>query len=303
MKYKRILLKLSGEALMGKSKYGIDPVKLTDYSNEINEIIKLGIEVAVVIGGGNIFRGVNLANAGMNRVTGDHIGMLATVMNALAISDAFVRHNIPCQVMSGFPIGGGVCDPVDHNKAKNALTQGNVVIFSAGTGNPCFTTDTGAALRAVEIEADIIFKATKVDCIYSNDPLKDSNAVKFQSFNEDIIKDHPQKSRLFKSSISKNNIEIINELAKETGIEWFCTPMTIDAVELLNPFVKRFKIREYDSRELIENKITDLFENLLKTGKQIMISTEKSPTNCKFFKHPQVQWLYCVPKYPCNIND
>ena len=129
------------------------------------------------------------------------------------------------------------------------------------------------------------------------------NAVKFQSFNEDIIKDHPQKSRLFKSSISKNNIEIINELAKETGIEWFCTPMTIDAVELLNPFVKRFKIREYDSRELIENKITDLFENLLKTGKQIMISTEKSPTNCKFFKHPQVQWLYCVPKYPCNIND
>ena len=129
------------------------------------------------------------------------------------------------------------------------------------------------------------------------------NAVKFQSFNEDIIKDHPQKSRLFKSSISKNNIEIINELAKETGIEWFCTPMTIDAVELLNPFVKRFKIREYDSRELIENKTTDLFENLLKTGKQIMISTEKSPTNCKFFKHPQVQWLYCVPKYPCNIND
>ena len=129
------------------------------------------------------------------------------------------------------------------------------------------------------------------------------NAVKFQSFNEDIIKDHPQKSRLFKSSISKNNIEIINELAKETGIEWFCTPMTIDAVKLLNPFVKRFKIREYDSRELIENKITDLFENLLKTGKQIMISTEKSPTNCKFFKHSQVQWLYCVPKYPCNIND
>ena len=129
------------------------------------------------------------------------------------------------------------------------------------------------------------------------------NAVKFQSFNEDIIKDHPQKSRLFKSSISKNNIEIINELAKETGIEWFCTPMTVDAVELLNPFVKRFKIREYDGRELVENKITDLFENLLETGKQIMISTEKSPTNCKFFKHPQVQWLYCVPKYPCNIND
>ena len=136
-----------------------------------------------------------------------------------------------------------------------------------------------------------------------NAKISGCDAVKFQSFNEEIIKNHPQKSRLIKSSISKNNIEIINELAKETGIEWFCTPMTIDAVKLLNPFVKRFKIREYDSRELIENKITDLFENLLKTGKQIMISTEKSPTNCKFFKHPQVQWLYCVPKYPCNIND
>ena len=128
------------------------------------------------------------------------------------------------------------------------------------------------------------------------------DAVKFQSFNEDIIKEHPQKSRLFKSSISKSNIEVIDQLAKKIEIEWFCTPMTVDAVDLLNPFVKRFKIREYDGRELVENKIIELFENLLKTEKQIMISTEKSPTNCKFFKHPQVQWLYCVPKYPCNIN-
>ena len=136
-----------------------------------------------------------------------------------------------------------------------------------------------------------------------NAKISGCDAVKFQSFNEEIIKNHPQKSRLIKSSISKNNIEIINELAKEIRIEWFCTPMTIDAIELLNPFVKRFKIREYDGRKLVENKMTDLFENLLKTEKQIMISTEKSPINCKFFKHPQVEWLYCVPKYPCNIND
>lgn len=183
-KYHRILLKLSGEILSSDNQ-NIDPQMLNKIVNIVQSALNMGVEVAIVIGGGNIFRGVNLAKAGMNRVTGDHIGMLATVMNALAISDAFVRHNISCQVMSGFPIGGGVCDPIDHNKAKNALTQGKVVIFSAGTGSPCFTTDTGAALRAVEIEADIIFKATKVDGIYSSDPLKDSNAVKFKSLSFD----------------------------------------------------------------------------------------------------------------------
>jgi uridylate kinase len=182
--YRRILLKLSGEILASDNQ-NIDPDKLDRVVNIVKSALDMGVEVAIVIGGGNIFRGANLANSGMNRVTGDHIGMLATVMNALAISDAFVRHKIPCQVMSGFPIGGGICDPVDHNKAKNALTQGKVVIFSAGTGSPCFTTDTGAALRAVEIEADIIFKATKVDGIYSSDPLKDSNAVKFESLSFD----------------------------------------------------------------------------------------------------------------------
>ena len=182
--YRRILLKLSGEILASDDQ-NIDPKMLNKVVNIVHSALNIGVEVAIVIGGGNIFRGVNLANAGMNRVTGDHIGMLATVMNALAISDAFVRHNIPCQVMSGLPIGGGVCDPVDHNKAKNALSQGKVVIFSAGTGSPCFTTDTGAAIRAVEIEADIIFKATKVDGIYSSDPLKDSNAVKFESLSFD----------------------------------------------------------------------------------------------------------------------
>ena len=182
--YHRILLKLSGEILASDNQ-NIDPKMLDKVVNIVKSAINMGVEVSIVIGGGNIFRGVNLANAGMNRVIGDHIGMLATVMNALAISDAFIRHNIPCQVMSGFPIGGGVCDPVDHNRAKKALSQGKVVIFSAGTGSPCFTTDTGAALRAVEIEADGIFKVTKVDGIYSSDPLKDSNAIKFKTLSFD----------------------------------------------------------------------------------------------------------------------
>ena len=196
--YRRILLKLSGEILASDDQ-NIDPKMLNKVVNIVHSALNIGVEVAIVIGGGNIFRGVNLANAGMNRVTGDHIGMLATVMNALAISDAFVRHNIPCQVMSGLPIGGGVCDSVDHNKAKNALSQGKVVIFSAGTGSPCFTTDTGAAIRAVEIEADIIFKATKVDGIYSSDPLKDPNAVKFESLSFD--------------SAIKKNIQIMDTAA------------------------------------------------------------------------------------------
>ena len=197
-RYRRILLKLSGEALAGND-HNLDPQMLNKVVNIVQSALHMGVEVAFVTGGGNIFRGINLANAGMNRVTGDHIGMLATVINALAISDAFVRHNIPCQVMSGLPIGGGVCDSVDHNKAQNALSQGKVVIFSAGTGSPCFTTDTGAAIRAVEIEADIIFKATKVDGIYSSDPLKDPNAVKFESLSFD--------------SAIKKNIQIMDTAA------------------------------------------------------------------------------------------
>ena len=129
------------------------------------------------------------------------------------------------------------------------------------------------------------------------------DAVKFQSFDEEVIKDNPQKSRLIKSSISKNNIETINQLAKEIGIEWFCTPMTIEAVSLLNPYVKRFKIRELDGKKLLENDITELFESILKTGKPIIISSKENPKHSKFYNHPQIQWLYCVPKYPCSIDD
>ncbi|SVC87688.1 uncharacterized protein METZ01_LOCUS340542, partial [marine metagenome] len=137
--YRRILLKLSGEALAGDNQ-SINPEMLKKVVNVVQSALDLGVEVAIVIGGGNIFRGANLALSGMNKITGDHIGMLATVMNALAVSDAFERYNIPCEVMSGFSIGGGVCDSFGHKKAKNALSEGKVVIFSAGTGSPCFTT-------------------------------------------------------------------------------------------------------------------------------------------------------------------
>ncbi len=182
--YRRILLKLSGEALKSDNN-NIDPEMLKKVVTIVQSTLDLGVEIAIVVGGGNIYRGAALASDGMNKITGDHIGMLATVMNALAISNTFERNNIPSIVMSGFPIGGGVCDSFNHTKAKKELSKGKVVIFSAGTGSPCFTTDTAAALRAVEIEADIIFKATKVDGIYSSDPLKDSSAIKFDALSFD----------------------------------------------------------------------------------------------------------------------
>ena len=151
----------------------------------VQSALDLGVEIAIVVGGGNLYRGASLSEEGMDKITGDHIGMLATVMNALALSDAFERNKIPSMVMSGFPIGGGVCEPFNHSKAKNELANGKVVIFSAGTGSPCFTTDTAAALRAIEIGADIVFKATKVDGIYSSDPMQDPSAIKYDSLTFD----------------------------------------------------------------------------------------------------------------------
>ena len=188
-KYKRILLKLSGEALASADNT-VDPDTLNIVVSIIQSALDQNVEVGIVVGGGNIFRGAALAEAGMNRVTGDHMGMLATVINALAIADACKRNNVDALVMSGFPIGGGVCDPVDHNKAKQALSDGKVVIFSAGTGSPCFTTDTGAVLRGIEIGADIVFKATKVDGVYTDDPMKNPEATRYQalSFDEAIEK-------------------------------------------------------------------------------------------------------------------
>ena len=182
--YRRILLKLSGEALSSGSQ-NIDSEMLKKVVSIVQSALDLGVEIAIVVGGGNLYRGASLSAEGMNKITGDHIGMLATVMNALALSDAFERNKIPSMVMSGFSIGGGVCEPFNHTKAKSELSKGKVFIFSAGTGSPCFTTDTAAALRAIEIGADIVFKATKVDGIYSSDPMEDPSAIKFDSLTFD----------------------------------------------------------------------------------------------------------------------
>lgn len=183
--YRRILLKMSGEALMGDSHFGIAPQVLGRIVNEITELCAAGIQVALVIGGGNLFRGAALSEAGLGRVTGDYMGMLATVMNALAFRDVLETAAIPTRIMSAIPMTG-VVDPYDRRKAIYHLENGRVVIFAAGTGNPFFTTDSAASLRAIEIDADILLKATKVDGIYSADPIKDPNAVRYEklSYNQ-----------------------------------------------------------------------------------------------------------------------
>lgn len=189
IKYKRILLKYSGEALIGQSQYGIDPAILDRMANEVAELINLNVEVGIVIGGGNLFRGKALSEAGLGRVTGDHMGMLATVMNALALRDALERIDLPARIMSAIPILG-IVDPYHRRKAITHLRNGHVVIFAAGTGNPFFTTDSAACLRAIEVGADIVLKATKVDGIYSADPFKDPNAVKYDFLTyHEIIRD------------------------------------------------------------------------------------------------------------------
>lgn len=183
-KYKRILLKLSGEALMGDQEFGIDPKVLDRMALEIGQLVGIGVQVGIVIGGGNLFRGAALSAAGMERVTGDHMGMLATVMNALAMRDALERTNIRTRVVSAIPMSG-VVEHYDRRTAIRYLTSGDVVIFSAGTGNPFFTTDSAACLRGIEIDADVIIKATKVDGVYNKDPVKFSDAVKYERLSYD----------------------------------------------------------------------------------------------------------------------
>ena len=187
-RYRRILLKLSGEALMGSEDFGIDPKVLDRMSLEIGQLVGIGVQVGLVIGGGNLFRGAALSAVGMDRVTGDHMGMLATVMNALAMRDALERSNIPATVMSAISMVG-VTDQYDRRKALRQLKGGEVVIFSAGTGNPFFTTDSAACLRAIEVEADLVLKATKVDGVYTADPFKDPNAEKFERLTYDEVLD------------------------------------------------------------------------------------------------------------------
>ncbi|MDA9069899.1 UMP kinase [Algibacter sp.] len=186
MKYKRILLKLSGEALMGNRQYGIDPDRLAEYAEDIKTITEKGIEVAIVIGGGNIFRGVAGASKGMDRVQGDYMGMLATVINGLALQGALEDANIPTRLQTAIKINE-VAEPFIRRRAMRHLEKGRVVIFGGGTGNPYFTTDSAAVLRAIEIEADVILKGTRVDGIYNVDPEKDDKAIKFNSISFDDV--------------------------------------------------------------------------------------------------------------------
>lgn len=188
VKYKRILLKLSGEALMGEHDFGIDPKVLDRMAQEVGQLIGIGVQVGLVIGGGNLFRGAALHAAGMDRVTGDHMGMLATVMNGLAMRDALERAGIRSRVMSAIPMSG-VVEHYDRRTAIRYLTASDVVIFSAGTGNPFFTTDSAACLRGIEIDADVVIKATKVDGVYDKDPVKHDDAVKYDSLSYDAVLD------------------------------------------------------------------------------------------------------------------
>jgi uridylate kinase len=186
-KFSRILLKLSGEALVGEQGFGIDPSVLDRMASEIKELVELGIQVGLVLGGGNIFRGEGLAKAGMNRVVGDHMGMLATVMNGLAMRDSLHRAFVNARLMSAIPLNG-ICDSYTWAEAISLLKSGRVVIFSAGTGNPFFTTDSAACLRGIEIEADIVLKATRVDGVFSADPETNPDAELYRHLSyEDVL--------------------------------------------------------------------------------------------------------------------
>ncbi|MFM2229947.1 MAG: uridylate kinase [Bacteroidota bacterium] len=188
MKYNRILLKLSGEALMGDRQYGIDPKRLAEYADEIKQVHDQGVEIAIVIGGGNIFRGVAGASNGMDRVQGDYMGMLATVINGMALQGALEDKGMQTRLQTALKIES-IAEPYIKRRAVRHLEKGRIVIFGAGTGNPYFTTDTAAVLRGVEVDADVILKGTRVDGVYTADPEKDKNAVKFDYISfEDVLK-------------------------------------------------------------------------------------------------------------------
>ena len=186
LKYRRVLLKLSGEALMGDEAYGIDPKIIDRLAAEISDLSKKCAEIAIVIGGGNIFRGTGLAARGIDRVTADHMGMLATIMNSLAMQDALERINVHARVMSALKINQ-VCEDYIRRRAVRHLEKGRVIILAAGTGNPFFTTDSAASLRAIEIGAELLIKATKVDGVYSSDPVKNNDAIRYDTLNYDEV--------------------------------------------------------------------------------------------------------------------
>ena len=209
-KYRRVLLKLSGEALMGETGYGIDPKVVDELADQVKEIVEDGIELAVTVGGGNIFRGMAGSAEGMERSQADYIGMLATCMNALALQDAFERKGIPTRVMSAIEMRQ-ICEPYIRRKAVRHLEKGRVIIFAAGTGNPYFTTDTTAALRACEIGAEALLKATKVDGIYDKDPVKFPDAVRFDklSYLEVLAKELHVMDTTATSLCMDNNLPIL----------------------------------------------------------------------------------------------
>ncbi|HUA81843.1 MAG TPA: UMP kinase [Dyella sp.] len=225
LKYRRILLKLSGEALMGEADYGIDPKVIGRLADEIIEVQKAGLQIGVVIGGGNIFRGAGLAASGMDRVTGDHMGMLATVMNALAMQDAIEKRGGYARVMSAIQIHD-VAEDFIRRRAIRHIEKGRIALFAAGTGNPFFTTDSAAALRAVEVSADLLLKATKVDGVYSADPAKHHDAKRFERLTYDqvierklavmdtaaiaLCRDHGMPLRIYDMTVPGNLMRIMH---------------------------------------------------------------------------------------------
>ncbi|MBO3700112.1 UMP kinase [Roseivirga sp. E12] len=210
MGYKRVLLKLSGEALMGEQNYGIDSARLEQYALDIKRIHDTGVEIAIVIGGGNIYRGVQAEASGIDRVQGDYMGMLATVINAMAIQSTLEKHGMYTRLMSGIKMEA-VCEPFIRRRAVRHLEKGRIVIFGAGIGNPYFTTDSTASLRAIEIEADVVLKGTRVDGVYSADPEKDPNAKRFEklSFEEVIRNGYNIMDMTAFTLCQENNVPII----------------------------------------------------------------------------------------------
>lgn len=208
--YKKILLKLSGEALMGEQEFGISSDVITSYAKQIKEIVDLGVEVSIVIGGGNIFRGISGAAQGVDRVTGDHMGMLATVINSLALQNSIEKLGVPTRVQTAIEMPK-IAEPFIKRRAQRHLEKGRVVIFGAGTGNPYFTTDTAAALRAIEMETDVVIKATKVDGIYDKDPVKFADAKKYEkvTYNEVLAKDLKVMDATAISLCRENKLPII----------------------------------------------------------------------------------------------
>lgn len=216
--YKRILLKLSGEVLMGEQNYGIHPSMIDHFAAEIKEVVDAGYEVAIVIGGGNIFRGLQAGNIGIDRAQGDYMGMLATVINGMALQGVLEKKGVNTRVMSAIDIKQ-VCEPYIRRRAVRHLEKGRVIIIAAGTGNPFFTTDTAAALRSVEINADVLLKGTSVDGIYTADPKKDSNAQKYETigYNEVINKELRIMDQTAFTLCKENNLPIVVFSIKEKG--------------------------------------------------------------------------------------